>query len=148
MMPKSDVLVSIGADKVVDGDIELNVAKMLDTINRRIEYLYDREHTIGHAFFTGLKDNPTIENLAGIFEKSVIPLLQEYFFEDYSKIQLVLGDNAKVGDNKQYQFIRDDEMVVNEVFAGIPDLEPETRYSIQKNAFTKIESYKLIGKGL
>lgn len=148
MMPKSDVLVSIGADKVVDGDTELNVAKMLDTINRRIEYLYDREHTIGHAFFTGLKDNPTIENLAGIFEKSVIPLLQEYFYEDYSKIQLVLGDNAKVGDNKQYQFIRDEEMVVNDVFAGVPDIEPETRYSIQKAAFTKIESYKLIGKGL
>jgi len=148
MMPKSDVLVSIGADKVVDGDTELNVAKMLDTINRRIEYLYDREHTIGHAFFTGLKDNPTIENLAGIFEKSVIPLLQEYFYEDYSKIQLVLGDNAKVGDNKQYQFIRDEEMVVNDVFAGVPDIEPETRYSIQTAAFTKIESYKLIGKGL
>lgn len=148
MMPKSDVLVSIGADKVVDGDTELNVAKMLDTINRRIEYLYDREHTIGHAFFTDLKDNPTIENLAGIFEKSVIPLLQEYFYEDYSKIQLVLGDNAKVGDNKQYQFIRDEEMVINDVFAGVPDIEPETRYSIQTAAFTKIESYKLIGKGL
>ena len=69
-------------------------------------------------------------------------------YEDYSKIQLVLGDNAKVGDNKQYQFIRDEEMVVNDVFAGVPDIEPETRYSIQTAAFTKIESYKLIGKGL
>ncbi len=148
MMPNSEVLKSIGADTILDGDKELDIAKMLDIINKRIEYLYDREHTIGHAFFTGLKDNPTIEQLASIFEKSVIPLLQEYFYEDFSKIQLVLGDNAKTGENKQYQFVRDDEMVITDVFAGNVDIEPETSFSIQKDAFTKIESYKLIGKGL
>lgn len=79
MMPDSDVLRKIRADKVED----LDVAAMLDKINERIEYLYDREHTIGHAFFTDLKDDATLEKLQSIFEKSVIPLLQEYFYEDY-----------------------------------------------------------------
>ncbi|SCW58933.1 AAA domain (dynein-related subfamily) [Lachnospiraceae bacterium C10] len=149
MMPESDVLRNIGADQVsVDGET-LDVAKMLDIINRRIEYLYDREHTIGHAFFTGLKKNSDIETLAGIFENSVIPLLQEYFYEDYSKIQLVLGDNNKMGDNKQYQFIRDDRLDINEVFSGMPEVDlPENKYTIQREAFRKLESYKLIGKGL
>ena len=47
------------------------------------------------AFFTGLAQDNSIEKLASIFSKSVIPLLQEYFYEDYQKIQLVLGDNGK-----------------------------------------------------
>ena len=68
---------------------------MLNTINKRIEYLYDREHTIGHAFFTGLNEKSTVKDLANIFRKSIIPLLQEYFYEDYSKIMLVLGDDGK-----------------------------------------------------
>ena len=42
-----------------------------------------------YAFFTGLKDEPTVEKLASIFKKSVIPLLQEYFYEDYQKIRHV-----------------------------------------------------------
>ena len=89
------------------------------------------------------------ETRASIFEKSVIPLLQEYFYEDYGKIQLVLGDNGKTGDNKQFQFIRDDKISVTDVFAGNPEVDiPENKYSIQEEAFRKIESYKLIGKGL
>jgi hypothetical protein len=122
---------------------------MLDVINKRIEYLYDREHTIGHAFFACLKNEPTIEKLASIFENSIIPLLQEYFYEDYSKIQLVLGDNGKTGENKKYQFIRDDIVNITEIFNGDPEADiPKKAYSIQKEAFREIDSYKLIGKGL
>lgn len=68
---------------------------MLDKINERITFLYDREHTIGHAFFTKLAHSPDIKTLEIIFDKTIIPLLQEYFYEDYQKIQLVLGDNGK-----------------------------------------------------
>ena len=98
MMPNSQVLRDIQADTVEKDGVTLDVAEMLDTINQRIEYLFDREHTIGHAFFTELKDDATIEKLASIFMKSVIPLLQEYFYEDYSKIMLILGDNGKKDD--------------------------------------------------
>lgn len=66
---------------------------MLETINKRIEYLYDREHTIGHAFFTDLRgEKVTMKELAKVFKNKVVPLLKEYFYEDYEKIQLVLGD--------------------------------------------------------
>ena len=150
MMPDTTVLKRIDADIVESNGQLLDVAEMLSIINKRIEFLYDREHTIGHAFFTGLKDDPSIERLAAIFEKSVIPLLQEYFYEDYGKIQLVLGDDGKqTEEKKQYQFIRDTEVKPAELFNTIPDVESQSKkYEIQKSAFRKIESYKLISKGL
>lgn len=141
MMPDSDVLRKIHADKVED----LDVAAMLDKINERITFLYDREHTIGHAFFTGIKDDASLVKLQSIFEKSVIPLLQEYFYEDYQKIQLVLGDNAKSDD--RLKFILDEKVVAKNIFNGnvedVIDL-PEKRYSINKVAFGNINSYKEI----
>ncbi|MBQ9594786.1 MAG: AAA family ATPase, partial [Synergistaceae bacterium] len=146
MMPDSRILESIGAGKIVLGVEELNVARMLDIINTRIEYMFDREHTIGHAFFTKLADNPSVETLAAIFEKNVIPLLQEYFYEDYEKIQLVLGDNTK---EDEYKFILDRPVKVKDIFNGNPDIDlPEKGYVIQHSAFRKLKSYKQIGKDL
>ena len=141
MMPDSSVLREIGADKVDD----LDVAHMLDVINERITFLYDREHTIGHAFFTKLANSPTIDTLASIFEKSVIPLLQEYFYEDYQKIQLVLGDNGKT--DPAHKFILDEEVKVKSIFKGnaddVVDL-PEKKYSINPEAFKNLDAYKEI----
>lgn len=142
MMPETEVLTNIGANivKSDDGSKEIDIVNMLRVINERIEYLFDREHTIGHAFFTGLKDNPTIDKLADIFKKSVVPLLQEYFYEDYSKIQLVLGDNNKSDD--RFKFILDTHLKVKEIFNGNPDIDlPEKKYKIQETAFHELESY-------
>ena len=146
MMPNSEVLDSLGVGTIAVGDDELNVARMLDIINERIEYLFDREHTIGHAFFTKLADDPSIDTLADIFEKNVIPLLQEYFYEDYEKIQLVLGDNSK---EDEFKFILDRSVKVKDIFNGNPDIDlPEKGYSVQHEAFYKLQSYKQIGKDL
>ena len=146
MMPDPSVLEKLGIGTIIVDGNELNVARMLKVINERIEYLYDREHTIGHAFFTKLKDDPTIETLAGIFRKKVIPLLQEYFYEDYEKIQLVLGDNSK---NNEFKFVRDRHLNIQDIFKGDPDVDlPEKGYTIQYDAFLKLESYKQIGKDL
>jgi 5-methylcytosine-specific restriction protein B len=75
-------------------------------MNKRIEVLYDREHTLGHAFFMPLKyekdENKCFDLLQGIFSNKILPLLEEYFFEDWAKIRLVLGDENKATD---YQFI-------------------------------------------
>ena len=141
MMPDTQILRDIGADHVED----LDVCLMLEKINERITYLYDREHTIGHAFFTRLALHPDLQTLQDIFEKSVIPLLQEYFYEDYQKIQLILGDNAK--KDPDTRFILDESTNPRTIFKGYVedtiDL-PEKKYSINKKAFSNIESYKQI----
>ncbi len=134
---------------VIDGvEIEgINIAKMLSIINQRIEVLYDREHTIGHAFFTKLTNDSTVAELGEIFKKSIIPLLQEYFYEDYQKIQLVLGDNAK---DDEFKFIKDVEVKSSDLFEGHSidyDL-PEKKYIINNDAFETVESYLKISVAL
>lgn len=145
MLPDEEVLKAAGVGYIQDGDQTLNVAEMLRIINKRIAYLYDREHTIGHAFFLKLVKNPSLKTLSVIFKENVIPLLQEYFYEDYGKIQLVLGDNGKT--DEKYIFIKGDED--DSFFNGDADLDNgRIMYSIQEEAFDLIESYKQIGKGL
>lgn len=147
-MPDGNVLRKIGADKIKGEEgVELDVADMLECINKRIEYLFDREHTIGHAFFTDLKEEPTINKLADIFKKSVIPLLQEYFYEDYSKIMLILGDNGKEED--KWKFILEKETKISTLFRGNPsDIDiSDYFYEIQEEAFYNINSYiEITGK--
>jgi len=88
MMPDLEVL-----EEIEDID-SINIKTLLKKINERIEYLYDRDHTIGHAYFMGLKDEKVIAKrveLDNIFRNKVIPLLQEYFYDDWEKIKMVLG---------------------------------------------------------
>lgn len=138
MMPDTDILKNVTVEGV-------EIAPILKKINERITFLYDREHTIGHAFFIKLIDSPDINTLGSIFEKSIIPLLQEYFYEDYQKIQLILGDNEK--SDPSIKFILDEKIKVKSVFKGdatdVIDL-PEKKYTINKEAFLNIESYKQI----
>ena len=95
MMPDPDLLEGLVVDNI-------NIRTLLECLNERIEALYDREHTLGHAFFMELreKDKNTIQTLAAIFKNKVIPLLQEYFFDDWGKVQLILG-NTIITDNKK-----------------------------------------------
>ncbi len=82
LMPRPDVLKAVEFQGV-----QIDIPKMLKTMNARIEALYDREHMIGHAYFMG--GAPLDE----VFRDRVIPLLAEYFFEDWEKIRIVLGDD-------------------------------------------------------
>ena len=85
MMPQAELLENMEIEGI-------NIQKMFKKINERIEYLYDRDHTIGHSYFMSLKDNPTKAELDNIFRNKIIPLLQEYFYDDYEKILMVLGE--------------------------------------------------------
>ena len=137
MMPDTSVLDGI----VVDG---VSISKMLQTINKRIAVLYDREHTIGHSYFLPLKTSPTVETLASIFADSIIPLLQEYFYEDYEKIRLVLGDHQK--DNPDDQFILVTKNDYTALFGNTDyPFDKADSYEINAKAFENIEAYRLIG---
>ena len=144
MLPNYDLLKDIFVE---DEGVKVNIGAMLKAINERIEYLYDREHTIGHAVFLELKENNNIDKLENTFKKSVIPLLQEYFYEDYDKIRLILGDNAKDEDE---QFIFAESIKPKDVFEGdIGDIDiPEKKYIIKYENFRNIMAYKNISKKL
>lgn len=121
----------------------MSIREMLVTINQRIAVLYDREHTIGHAYLIPLKDDPRMETLGRIFEDKIFPLLQEYFFDDYEKIRLVLGDNRKPDASKQ--FIQAESINYTALF-GDTDLgdAEDCVYRINTAAFYDPEAYHSI----
>lgn len=70
---------------------DIKLKNILETINKRIEILLDRDHVIGHSYFIKINHNDS-NALKTAFKDKIIPLLQEYFFGDYGKIALVLGE--------------------------------------------------------
>ena len=84
MMPEYEELKKIQFD-------DFQLGELLKTINSRIEALLDRDHTIGHSYFINIKPNDT-EALKEAFTNKIIPLLQEYFYHDYEKLALILGE--------------------------------------------------------
>ena len=86
MQPDSTKIKTI--DKLVNKGIDLS--ELLTTINERIEKLLDKDHQIGHSYFINIED---LEGLKLAFKNKIIPLLQEYFFGDYGKIGLILGED-------------------------------------------------------
>lgn len=117
----------------------IDIAVLLETMNKRITVLHDREHTVGHSYLLPLKDDPSIENLARIFKNKIVPLLQEYFYDDYEKIRMVLGDNRKT---QELQFI----IKKNDVQAlfGNSEMDLDDYFEINDEAFIKVEAYAFL----
>lgn len=84
MMPEYEELNKIQFD-------DFHLGELMKTINSRIEALLDRDHTIGHSYFINIKPHDT-EALKEAFANKIIPLLQEYFYHDYEKLALILGE--------------------------------------------------------
>jgi len=154
MMPKPELF----KGKLVCGiDLEL----LLETMNKRIEVLYDREHTLGHAFFMpiiekfeqkGGGEYRAFIELQNVFTNKVVPLLEEYFFEDWEKIRLVLGDNQK--KTEDYQFVIKEELnkeklksLFGSTYKDDNYLQSTARYRLNKPAFGSDKAYKYIITG-
>ena len=83
----------------ISTDIEgVNCQELLDAMNKRIRFLLDREHQIGHTYFMDVKriKGNGEESLAATFKNQIIPLLQEYFYDNWEKIDLALNRNGFV----------------------------------------------------
>ena len=113
ILPNPDVLQGI----VIDGIV---VKELLKKINKRIVYFLGKDQSIGHSYFLGLNNstNPKRELLT-VFWNNVIPLLEEYFYNDTSKIRLVLGEGSKSSDISFY--IKDEESDIEELFGAVEE---------------------------
>jgi len=129
LMPNTslDELKSLGGDHV-------DVGRMLSVINQRIEALFDREHMIGHAYFINQS------SLAEVFKRRVIPLLLEYFFEDWSKVRAVLADDQT--DEPSEQFIL--EKKVNDGLFASGSKHAKSVFSINAAALNNPAAYRKI----
>lgn len=101
MLPKPELLKDKGENG--SGKVgKIDLQELLVTINERIEALVDRDHTIGHAFFMEVD---SLDSLRNVFANKVIPLLQEYFYGDYAKMEMVIGpDFFNIKESSKIKF--------------------------------------------
>lgn len=118
---------------------DVPIDSLLMVMNQRIEALLDRDHCLGHAYFMPLAEKPTLEKLAEIFRNQVLPLLQEYFFDDWQRIQWVLNDHRKPA---AFQFISSRPLAVAELFGVEVNVgrSPQV-WQVNDEAFESAESY-------
>lgn len=113
---------------------KVDLSKLLETINQRIEMLIDKDHQIGHSYFIGIED---LEDLRRTFKDKIIPLLEEYFYGDFGKIGLVLGGEfIKLAEN-QVAFPENFEYEKN-------FLEDKKIYHITSFSDWKVDTFKSI----
>ncbi|MBK1735857.1 hypothetical protein CKO15_11325 [Halorhodospira abdelmalekii] len=93
LMPEPNRIAgSQGDGYIPDGEGGLlNLRALLGAINLRLRYLLHRDQTFGHAYFTDVKD---LAALRQVMAYDIIPMLAEYFYEDWSQIRRVLADEG------------------------------------------------------
>ena len=128
--------------KSIDNETnKIDLQKLLEAINNRIEFLLNKDHLIGHSYFLGIE---TFSDLKEVFKNSIIPLLQEYFYDDFEKIKIVLN----IKDNDKTNFIRKKE-ISKYFFDNIPEhlknkSSKKPIYEINKEAFNNYKNYQNI----
>ncbi|WP_186023187.1 McrB family protein [Burkholderia gladioli] len=134
--------------RVTAGEHVIDIPRMLAAINQRVEALYDRDHCIGHAYFTALAQVPDGDErlvaLQQVFSNRILPLLEEYFFEDWQKIQLVLADNQKQEPARFVTESQDHEDELARLFGdghGLDIYGTKRRYGVQEAAFSNPDAY-------
>ncbi len=131
MMPNPSLLKGV----VVEG---IDIGQLLAVMNQRIEVLLDRDHCLGHAYFMSLKSGDSLQQLEVIFRNQILPLLQEYFFEDWQRIQWVLNDHRKPAADR---FVEQDEQDVDALFGNISVPAQGGVWRINAAAFQRVSAY-------
>jgi 5-methylcytosine-specific restriction protein B len=117
----------------------VNLGQLLTSLNSRIEVLLDRDHRLGHAYFMTLPDQPDIASLARIFQSRIIPLLQEYFFDDWARIALVLNDHRK---KREDRVLQEKEHLIDALFGSDAEVPPRRTWSINLAALRRVNTYE------
>lgn len=121
LMPDPSLLTPLSLTTEAGAD-QINLSQLLITLNKRITVLLGRDYTLGHAFFLSVK---TVKDLVQVFQNKIIPLLQEYFYEDWEKISLVLGDNKKEESLRLIQ--TDDSYDLADLFGDYDFIDPDKK---------------------
>lgn len=117
---------------LLESDVEgINIKRMLYAMNMRIELLLDREHILGHALLMNIT---TLSALEVAFKNSLMPLLEEYFFEDWDNINQVLNNNMFIEEQKD----------ARSIWLSSEDEYAAKSYKVNLNALGKIEEYQQI----
>ena len=126
-----EMMPDYGGIETIEG---VDCAKMLRTMNERITVLLDRERQIGHAYLLNLSG---IADLSQRFRDQLFPLLQEYFFDDWSRIKMVLGKSPFIVDQAARDVIDNPDVIDEDrkVFERLPDNDPK---------WTSPEAYRAI----
>ena len=117
----------------------VTLGDLLDCLNQRIAALLDKEHCLGHAYFMGLGDSVSVAELSDVFKKHIVPLLEEYFFADWEKIQWVLNDHRKA---LSCRFVIQEETQMARLFGDdvrLPESAESWRWN--QSAFEDMNAY-------
>lgn len=118
---------------VTSGKSEIDVQKVFVTLNSRIHFLLGSDFLLGHSYFLKVKN---WEDLCSLFCVEIIPLLRNYFYDDFEKISLVLGDIDEIGKLDSEKFIVGKPIDSGKLF-GTTELEQEDQISYELNPFLR-----------
>ena len=98
--PKPELLKNIKCE-------DINLESLLNKINKRITYFLGKDHCIGHSYFLSIEmSSLPKKDLLRIFITNIIPLLEEYFYNDTPKIRKILGETK---ETMEYNFFEEDD---------------------------------------
>ena len=136
LMPNANLIK--GSDN--NGNIEdeqkkkIDLRRLLGVMNERIEYLLDRNYTLGHSYFL---DVSKFADLQEVLREQIIPLLQEHFYDDWKKIQWVFGDDESRSGSLGQPIIESKEKEAESVLpSSATDSVETTKLFFQVNQIT------------
>ncbi|MDR0953273.1 MAG: AAA family ATPase [Elusimicrobiota bacterium] len=68
---------------------EVLLREIFITLNKKISIYRDRDHQLGHSYFMNIQNLPQLKQK---WFKEILPLLNEYFYGDWEKLNSVLSE--------------------------------------------------------